>query len=299
MSTKKLFRVIMTDSKWISGIGFVVAIFIGFIRVMIGGSLLPDVPLKAEGILFFLITLIISEKFSSLIYQSALDDKIKNIDEKSSNIIANLGFRLMPVDLQDLGDGIEASKMLGSLLDDATSVKNTYFISLSKEDRGDLTDYNFIAGITIINYVYKMVSQGKYWKDVVSATGMERVLTLAILFKEKNIENPTYMAYKVDHDKPMINFIIIKYANKPSIVLFGWGLHKSQRMAPVFLSRHKEIVIYFEKYFESLTLEKTNQKIKIRDYINQDFSSLKIQLQNIMPDDLIQSIQDAFPNIKD
>lgn len=293
MSTRKLFLAIMEDSKWISVIGFVIAIFVGFIRIMIGGSLFPDVPLKVEGILFFLITLVISEKFSSLVYQSTLDRKIHYLDEKSKNIINNIGLRVMPVDIQCIGNGIEACRMLGDLLKDATSVRNTYFLSLSKEDRGDLTDYNFIAGITIIENVCKIVEQGKNWTDVISISGMERVYTLALLFKKKNINSSTYMAHKVDHDKPMVNFIIIEYVNKSSIVLFGWGLHRSQRMAPVFICKNKEIVLYFEKYFESLTLEK-NEKIKMKNYIKQDSSHLKKQLQDLMPDDLMQSIQEAF-----
>lgn len=287
----------MEDSKWISGIGFIIAICAGFIRVMFGGSLLPDVPTKVEGLLFFLITLIISEKFSSLVYQSTLDRKINDIDKISKNINNNLEFRLMPIDLQDIGDGIAASKMLDHLLNDATLVKNTYFLSLLKEDRGDLTDYNFKAGIAIIEKVCEFVEQGKEWKDIVSTSGIERILILALLFKKRNIDGSTYTAYKMDHDKPMVNFIIIKYAHRESIVLFGWGLHKAQRMAPVFLSRNKEIVMYFEKYFESLTLEKTNQRIKIKDYKTQDSALLKTQLQSIMPDDLMQSIQDAFPDI--
>lgn len=297
MSIRKSFLAIMEDSKWISIIGFVIAIFVGFIRIMIGGSLFPDVPLKVEGILFFLITLVISEKFSSLVYQSTLDKKIHHLDEKSKNIINNLGFRLMPVDFQDIGDGVDASKRLNDLLIDATSVKNTYFLSLSKEERVDSTDYNFDAMIPIINNVCKIIENGKKWEDIVSSSGIERILALALIFKKKGLDGHTYKAYKADHDKPMINFIIIKYGiYKEPIVLFGWGLHKSQRSAPVFLSKHREMVSYFEKYFESLTLEKTNSPIEIDDYIRQDYESLKIQLKTIMPDRLMKSIQANFPD---
>lgn len=294
MSSKKFFEKIMGNHRWISGIGFIVAIFFGFIiRPMFGNSILPDVSPNIQGVLLFLITLIVSEKFSSLVYQQTLDDKIKHLDENSRTVIEKLGFKLMPVDIQCIEDGVEACRMLGDLLKDATSVKNTYFLSLSKEDRGNLTDYNFIAGITIIENVCKIVEQGKDWTDVISISGMERVYTLALLFKKKNIDSSTYMAHKVDHDKPMVNFVIIEYVNKSSVVLFGWGLHRSQRMAPVFICKNKEIVLYFEKYFESLTLEK-NEKIKMKNYIKQDSSHLKKQLQDLMPDDLMQSIQEAF-----
>jgi|GEM_PF-4540741 len=287
----------MGHHRWISGIGFIVGIVFGFIiRPMFGNSILPDVPQNIQGFLLFLITLVVSEKFSSLAYQQTLDEKIKHLDENSRAVIEKLEFKLMPVDIQSIGNGIEACRMLGGLLKDATSVKNTYFLSLSKEDRGDLTDYNFIAGITIIENVCKIVEQGKSWTDVVSISGMERVFTLALLFKKKNIDNQTYIAHKANHNKPMINFIIIEYEDKPSTVLFGWGLHRSQRMAPVFICKNKEIVLYFEKYFESLTLEE-KEKIKMKDYIKQDSSHLKKQLQDLMPDDLIQSIQEAFPDI--
>lgn len=58
--------------------------------------------------------------------------------------------------------------------------------------------------------------------------------------------------HRIDTPMPLVNFIIIERKVGGKEALFGWGLHDEERLGAVFLSRNRNVVGYFEKYFEAL-----------------------------------------------
>lgn len=279
-------------SDLISIIGFSIALLVGITKGITNNVFFENaISSKMEGFILFMIIFIFSEKISSMINQKEIEEKFKKINDISEKILDSINIRSISIDVQKISNGCDGALLLSDLLKNASSVKNTYFVSLDKDKRNEIIDYTFEVGQSIIKNITDFIKGGKYWSDILSEIGKERALQLAASFKSENIQPKTYHAYTINHDKPMINFIIIEYGKfHPSIVLFGWGLHESQPRAPVFISRDKEIVNYFYNYFLSIVSHKDTTKI--------DFDGVYMNGNNLVSNS-VDSPKDTLNNSRE
>jgi hypothetical protein len=51
---------------------------------------------------------------------------------------------------------------------------------------------------------------------------------------------------------PIINFMLLKYSDKTREVMFGWGHHPEELGGAVFMSRNKELVEVFDRFWRTL-----------------------------------------------
>lgn len=254
----------MKKSEKLALIGYGIAFALAIAKIFIfpSFSLTANISNFFEAATIFIITALVTEKYSSFVSYREVDSKLDILKNKAPFIFP---YSAETVCIGDAEDGVN---YLAVIIKKSVIVKNTLFICLTPKQRNFLHDYTITQNEVIVKNITDFVRNGNKWTDIFSLTGgKERLHYLQRSFKENNIE-PTLIIKKyhcsiIENDFPLINFIIIQYdENKSKEVLFGWGLHEAQANGKVFSSKNSDIVDYFEKYFDSLMHVAGNQDVK-------------------------------------
>lgn len=123
-------------------------------------------------------------------------------------------------------------------LEKAIKIRNT-FVTFKVADDPDIKSYlaanprNAIVG-------------SKSWEDIFS----EEALSFAEVKQFQNYSEQKYSPAVLRRPYPIINFVLLEFADEPPLVLFGWGFHHKDSVGTVYAS--KRLFPLFNRYWEAL-----------------------------------------------
>lgn len=227
--------------KYVRVIGFIISI--GLFIIALKSNFIETqeklIPLT-RATLIFAISMLFTDGLSRIIYEIRNNDQyldFKNTLE--SQINCNL-----------LTNTEEAIKYVTSKLDQIQSIDNTH-IKLGGTSLNSGI-YNSNIYNQYVKTLRKEIKNGLVFRDVIGKSSVEYRNKQLITWVKNNSPKGGLFIKIIKSDIPVINHFILTYKDGKKEVLFGWAYKKDNPIEQVFLSKDKDLISYFSKYFENL-----------------------------------------------
>jgi hypothetical protein len=226
----------LTFLQWTSIILTLLAGIFGISLVFLSG---PPSPWAFAGFALSVSTAILTDRINRHVFENATTITL----EREMN---------SPFDLKYLGTSSSGTDWLKQNCVGPNLAYNTVF---NREDDGDLIPEQLEEYCTAIR---KSLSGGCNWTDFFVA-GSERIIDTFFQTLDKD-QKVRYSAKRIQSSVPLLQFLIMRYADHKTCILFGWGF-KGCTESAVFESEHSKTAAYFLNYARQM-LEKAEPYIE-------------------------------------